>query len=64
MKQAALFAAPPQPRIAKSETDRLYSAVLFLRTAGARVYRAGRDTHLVNGQRVSTRELLERAGHW
>jgi hypothetical protein len=54
------FATPPQPR--SRERARVYDAVLYLRAAGLRIYRAGRETHLVNGSRITTRELLERAG--
>jgi hypothetical protein len=45
--------APSQPRRRRPEPRALYEAILRLRRAGNRVYRAGRDTSLVNGRRVA-----------
>lgn len=61
-EQLAMFEAPPQPRAKRSEPERVYMAVLYLRSAGAKVYRAGRNDHLVDGVRVPTRALLQIAG--
>jgi hypothetical protein len=60
--QPDMFGAVPQPRRSKREDAALYYAVRLLRRLGHRVYRSGRDTHSVNGQRITTAQLLERAG--
>lgn len=60
--QPSLFAPPPQPRRRGREDPALYYAVVLLRKRRNRVYRAGRDHHLFNGVRVTSGELLERAG--
>lgn len=53
-----LFQPVPQPRTLKHEPEAVYAAVLKLRRAGHRVTRAGRDTHMINGERVGTHSLL------
>lgn len=41
-----------------SESDVLYTAVMYLRSAGKTVYRAGDRKHLVAGAIVSTHHLV------
>ena len=60
-EQSSLFATPAQPRAKATESDEIYEAVMRLRRAGARVFRAGRDYHLVNGQMVPNAKLLAEA---
>lgn len=60
--QAYLFAAPVQPRLAKREDPALYFAIVLLRKMGHRVIRVGRHDHLIDGQRITSAELLARAG--
>lgn len=60
--QPELFPVPPQPRRSRPEPDRVWRAALYLRSAGATVYRAGRQEHMVNGNRITTRQLLALAG--
>lgn len=57
-----MFGPVPQRIRTKPESERLYLAVIHLRAAGMRVFRAGRGTHLLNGRRVPTKVLLARAG--
>lgn len=47
---------------ASSESDKLYLNVMYLRSHGHRVYRAGVQKHLLDGDVVSTRTLLTRGG--
>jgi hypothetical protein len=58
--QPDLFAleALQQPRRIKAEDKAIHRAVLELRAAGFRVYRAGPRTSSVNGRRMPTAALL------
>jgi hypothetical protein len=58
LAQPNLFETPSCARRLRKEQDDLYDAVLKLRRQGYRVYRAGRDTHLLNGRRVSSLYIL------
>lgn len=52
-----LFGHNNPPKRRDPESLKLYLAVLFIRSDGRRVYRAGRSMHLVDGDRTSTRAL-------
>jgi hypothetical protein len=41
-----------------SESDKLYTAVMYLRSAGKIVYRAGERLHFVGSRTVSSIELM------
>lgn len=60
MTQLPLFSDPPQPRCRCPEREEVYLAVLALRRAGHRVYRAGRGVHLVDGRRIGKGKMLKR----
>lgn len=60
--QLQLFSTPPQPRRSRREDPALYYAIVLLRKRRNRIYRAGREHHLFNGERVTSAALLERAG--
>jgi hypothetical protein len=51
------LAAAAQQRVVKAEDERVYRAVLALRAAGWRVYRAGRRDSFVNGRRLPNTAL-------
>ena len=55
-RQLSLFGSTIPPA-SKPEADAVYSAVLCLRNAGSKVYRAGYQKHLVDGRVVSTPTL-------
>lgn len=55
--QLELFGSPKQKRPKSKEPKAVYTAVLFLRSSGARVYRAGLKTSIVNGKRVANASL-------
>lgn len=64
--QLELFSIPPhQPSV--RELQDIYNAVMRLRRAGFRVFRAGRDRHLIrrpranHGWKVTVAELLRLA---
>lgn len=61
----ALPLEPPPRRVVGTgqtpETWPFYYAVLALRRAGHRVYRAGDMTHLLNGRRVCRGEIFRAA---
>lgn len=47
---------------ATPETDSVYMAVMYLRSAGRTVYRAGKNVHLVAGKFVTTQRLIIMGG--
>lgn len=51
----------PIPPATHRERPRLYGAVLALRWAGYRVFRAGMSKHLLDGRQVDTARLIARA---
>jgi hypothetical protein len=60
--QPDLFDPIAQSRAVRPEDRTIYCAVLALRAAGFRVYRAGRGASLVNGRRVPNVALLTVVG--
>jgi hypothetical protein len=50
----------PIPPAAHRERPVLYGAVLALRWAGFRVFRAGQSKHLLDGRQVDTARLIAR----
>lgn len=61
VSQPPLFSTPRQPRYREPEPEHIYAAVLALRARGIRIWRGGRTTHIVNGKRLTDRQLLSMA---
>ena len=52
---------PVQARHAHHEREEFYRAVLALRRAGFRIYRAGRDDSVINGRRTPNALVIKEA---
>lgn len=51
--QPFLFGAPVQPRRRRKEETRIYDAVTLLRARGRKIYRAGPEHFMVDGERLN-----------
>lgn len=63
-REPEMFAPVLQPGGQWRERKTLYADVVFLRDCGAKVFRAGRKHHLVNGQRMDSIMLHAMADQW